>query len=359
MQVTYKRGGMTTETAVRAQRLAFSGQGSEYFRIWIVNLALSILTLGIYSAWAKVRRLKYFYLNTTLADNSFDFHGDPLAILRGRVIAVVLLVAYQLSGAVSPVMALAAMAVLALLYPWLIVRSLRFKLHNSSYRGLRFSFRGDTWRSYLNFLLFPALALFTLYLLAPLAHQRIKRFQHGNSWYANTQFAFRAGSGRFFVLYLKLLGLFVLLVILSVLAATALKPYVLSQLGGLDKDQYKLVIMYSIMAVYLLSFLLLSPWFSARLQNLVWSSTTLGPHAFHSNVRARALLWIYLTNFLGIVATLGLYKPFADIRLARYRLGHIALQAGGPLEDFLADQQQDVTATGEEAADLFDFDISF
>ena len=30
----------------------FTGKTGEYFRIWIVNLALTILTLGIYSAWA-------------------------------------------------------------------------------------------------------------------------------------------------------------------------------------------------------------------------------------------------------------------------------------------------------------------
>ncbi|MFP5306510.1 MAG: DUF898 family protein, partial [Gammaproteobacteria bacterium] len=53
--------------ATRPERLQFSGSGGEYFRIWIVNLLLSVLTLGIYSAWAKVRRMQYFYRNTTLA----------------------------------------------------------------------------------------------------------------------------------------------------------------------------------------------------------------------------------------------------------------------------------------------------
>ena len=75
----------------------FSGKGSEYFRIWIVNLALTLLTLGIYSAWAKVRRLQYFYRHTALAGSSFDYHGDPKAILKGRIIAVVLLVTLLLN----------------------------------------------------------------------------------------------------------------------------------------------------------------------------------------------------------------------------------------------------------------------
>ena len=66
-----------------ARSLARSGSG-EYFRIWIVNLLLTVATLGIYSAWAKTRRLQYFYRNTHLAGASFDFRGDPKAILRGR-----------------------------------------------------------------------------------------------------------------------------------------------------------------------------------------------------------------------------------------------------------------------------------
>ena len=39
----------------RILQLQFNGKGFEYFKIWIVNIFLTIVTLGIYSAWAKVR----------------------------------------------------------------------------------------------------------------------------------------------------------------------------------------------------------------------------------------------------------------------------------------------------------------
>jgi len=76
----------------------FTGDGWEYFKIWIVNLLLTILTLGIYSAWAKVRRLHYFYRNTLLAGASFEYHGTPIAILKGRLIAFALFLVYTLAG---------------------------------------------------------------------------------------------------------------------------------------------------------------------------------------------------------------------------------------------------------------------
>ena len=69
----------------------FTGTASEYFRIWIVNLALTIVTLGIYSAWAKVRTHRYFFAHTRVADAHFEYTGNPMAILRGRVIMVVVL----------------------------------------------------------------------------------------------------------------------------------------------------------------------------------------------------------------------------------------------------------------------------
>ena len=77
-----------TQSAAQAMPFRFTGNGGEYFRIWIVNLFLSIITLGIYSAWAKVRRNRYFYGNTRLGNAGFDYLADPKAILRGRLIAV-------------------------------------------------------------------------------------------------------------------------------------------------------------------------------------------------------------------------------------------------------------------------------
>jgi hypothetical protein len=83
----------------------FTGDGGEYFRIWIVNLLLTVLTLGLYSAWAKVRKAKYFRNNTRLDGHVFHFHGRPPAILRGRVLAFFLLAAdtwaFQFSNTVG------------------------------------------------------------------------------------------------------------------------------------------------------------------------------------------------------------------------------------------------------------------
>src|SRR5690349_15587002 len=76
----------------------FRGRAGEYFGIWIVNLFLTIVTLGIYSAWAKVRKKRYFYGNTWLAGSNFEYHGRPLAILKGRLIAFAAFIAYSVGA---------------------------------------------------------------------------------------------------------------------------------------------------------------------------------------------------------------------------------------------------------------------
>ena len=122
--------------------VVFTGKAGEYFGIWIVNLLLSIVTLGIYSAWAKVRRKKYFYNNMLIDGVGFDYHASPIAILKGRIIAVVLFILYQVLAGFSPILAGVLLIVFLAALPWIVVRGMTFNARNSSHRGLRFDFDG-------------------------------------------------------------------------------------------------------------------------------------------------------------------------------------------------------------------------
>lgn len=344
-------------SAPAPERFAFSGRGSEYFRIWIVNLLLSIITLGIYSAWAKVRRLRYFYDNTTVAGNSFDYHGNPIAILKGRIVAVVLLAVYHTAFNISPILGLLALLAMGLAVPWLVWRSLQFKLYNSSYRGIRFGFRGDAAGAYRTYLLWPVLSVFTLYLLAPFAHQRIKRFQHNESRFGTTHFSFHGSVGGFYKTYLLGMGIWLVGFIAIILAfgSTFVALATTGRTGTDDGGGAVFVLMF--LSVYVWSFLAL-PLFFTLLQNLVWNNTRLGEHRFASNMRWGRTTFIMLTNVIGIVCTLGLYTPFAQVRLLRYRIESMSLQPAGRLDEFIAATEGAGSAAGEGMTDLLDFDLS-
>lgn len=337
---------------LRREPFVFTGRGGEYFRIWIVNLCLSLLTLGIYSAWAKVRRMQYFYRHTSVAGANFDYHGDPVAILKGRIIAVGLFALYSVAGQFSIVAGLVAFALILAVMPWLLVRSFRFRLHNTSYRGLRFSFHGKNGEGYVNFLLLPLVSYMSIGLLWPLAHQQIRRYLGNNSQYGDERFGFHAGPGAFYKPYLIAFGS-LLVIILAI-------PFIIFGLtGGYDiGEDWVVGILVMMLFVYLAALLFISPYIAARLQNIIWNNTTLGPLGFESHVRARGMFGIMASNFVLIILTLGLFKPFADIRLARYRLVNMALQVNADLDEFVTGVQVNATATGEEMAEMFDIDIA-
>src|SRR5262249_422411 len=90
------------ETPPLEKRFEFRGSASEYFGIWIVNLALTFVTFGIFSAWAKVRRERYFNGNTWVAGAPFEYLANPLNILKGRIVALIAFGAYVLLGQVQP-----------------------------------------------------------------------------------------------------------------------------------------------------------------------------------------------------------------------------------------------------------------
>lgn len=340
---------------VIVEHLKFTGSGSEYFRIWITNTFLTIITLGIYSAWAKVRRTRYFYGNTRLSGASFEYHGRPGAILKGRIVALVLLVGYQV--ATESAQTLAAVLFVAGLagMPWLIWKSLQFRLYNSSYRGIRFGFAGSLSDAYVAYLLWPVLSLFSGALLAPFGHQRIKRYQHTSSRYGTARFDFNGGAGGFYLAYLKaLLVLLAGIAVLCLLFGSSLALIV--KRGAVDPGVYSVAVAF-VMAIYVWTFLVY-PIFTALIQNLVWNHTSIGPHRFESQVSVGRVLFIALTNLLAIVCTLGLYTPYARIRMMKYRIESMALLADGSLDDFVADAQAQADATGEGVADLLDIDLA-
>lgn len=337
-----------------AEPFEFHGAGADYFRIWIVNIALTIITLGIYSPWAKVRRLQYFYRNTRVAGASFDYRANPVAILKGRLIAFALIVAYNAAGRFNPILALAVAVPIVVALPWMLRQSLRFRLHYSSWRGLRFSFRGDLPGAYRVFLLWPILTAVSLLALGPMWHQRLKRYQHDNSVFGTTPFRFSASVGSFYGPYVRSLLLLAALAIAGGLVSA------LAGIGGLrsGRSAAVLVTLALAAAAFIAFSLLVGPYLIARIQNLVWNSTSLGPHRFQSRLRARTLAWIMFTNLLLVIFTLGLFMPFAAVRLARYRVSCMTLLPGTSLDEFVAGETTSIAAVGEELGEFLDIDIS-
>ena len=95
----------------------------------------------------------------------------------------------------------------------------------------------------------------------------------------------------------------------------------------------------------------------AAIENLVWNHTLLDQHRFESRLRAGRMFWLYATNLLGIACTLGLFVPWARVRMARYRAESLSLLPGASLVSSALTGGLDAEATGAELSDAMDLDF--
>lgn len=205
-------------------QVEFTGKTSEYFGIWIVNLLLTVLTFGIYSAWAKVRRKKYFYNNTLIENVGFDYHAKPVTILKGRIIAFVFFIGYVFGGQVHPFVSAFFVILFFLALPWLVVRSSLFNARNTSHRGLRFDFVGTVGEAARVFILLPILAAFSLWLAFPYVSHQKNKFLMSNHKFGLSQFDMQATVGSFFKVYWVVFIPFIVAII-GIIAAIAIPAY--------------------------------------------------------------------------------------------------------------------------------------
>lgn len=201
--------------------VVFTGKAGEYFGIWIVNLLLSIVTLGIYSAWAKVRRKKYFYNNTLVDSVGFDYHANPINILKGRIIAFVLFIVYSVVSGINPIFGLLMALALFIALPWIIVRGMTFNARNSSYRGLRFDFNGKYGEAIKVFLGYTLLIIVTLGLAIPFVAQRTQKFIISGHKFGVNNFKMEALVRDFYKIYLVIF----IIPLLGIVAAIAIPAY--------------------------------------------------------------------------------------------------------------------------------------
>jgi uncharacterized membrane protein YjgN (DUF898 family) len=342
--------------------LEFTGEAGEYFRIWIVNVCLTLVTLGLYAPWAKVRTKRYFYGSTRLAGAAFDYTANPVAILKGRLIAAAIVLVFALVSHFLPIaQALFAFAFILAL-PWLIVRTQRFNALNSLHRNIRFDFRATYGEALVNFVLLPILIPLSLGLAYPWIVRRQKKFLADHAAYGAQSFLLEATTKDFWIIFFKL-GLFVIVgIVAGIILISATGKFFIFGLDGppqpdtLATDMIRLVI--------LLYLPLLALMFSAgvyvntALSNLIWNHIRLGAIRFQSNLAFSKMLGLYLSNLLAIVFSLGLLIPWAKIRMARYRLECLGLCCReSDLNAFAAGQSRQVSAFGEELSDLLDVDI--
>jgi uncharacterized membrane protein YjgN (DUF898 family) len=369
--------------------IEFTGSGSEYFRIWIVNMLLLMVTFGIYYPWAKVRRLRYFYGNTVVGGEPLGFHADPTKLLKGYLLVGVLFMLYSAAGKFSATAGFIAFLIVAALWPALLKSSMQFRMANTSWRGLRFRFKGTlngAYRAVLplfvpGFVILAALTqvvdpekppvwymqvlglvLLASMIVAPWLLWNLKQYQHNHYALASLQTTFKATLGSFYALFFKIIGVTVLPLLVPAGVAGAML-YAMKTSGTLTRSSTGAVIAIAVFGVFagmIAMMIVAKPYATARFQDLVWTRTGNVSLRFISRLRFRSLLWVTLKNWFLVVLTLGFYWPFAAVALARIRLQAVTVKTRVSPDTLIAMAGAvEGDAAGEAGGDLFGLDIGF
>lgn len=306
-------------------RVGFRGEGGELFRIMCVNWILTVLTLGIYTFWAKTKVRKYLLEQTSFARDYFGYHGTGRELFRGALFFSLILIVLGAASAglqmvlgpgsreiVEPVAGLLVL----LLIPALMVGAYRYRLTRTSLRNIRFSFRGSRAEAMGHYFAGYLLTLLTLGLYYPFLLARLKRFWVGNTRFGNQAFEY-SGEGK------DLFGKFLVFILLLI------------PTGGLN-----------------------IPWWQAFLSRYNWGHT----HFYGGTFRFTASGWdmfkLQFGNLLLIVFTLGIAYPWVICRRQKFLAGHLSFEGNIDMNRVIQDMQKG-GALSEGGVDMLDIPLDF
>lgn len=396
---TEPRAGAETQRVTMP--FSFGGNASEYFGIWIVNLLLTVVTLGIYSAWAKVRRLRYFYGNTWLDGHNFEYHAKPLQILIGRIIVLVIIIVVTAINSFFPLYAYLLIVPYLLVLPWLINQSMRFNARMTSYRNVRLGFSGTFLRSMWVFVILPTTALLVaaaiigLIILSGVEWQDYPTSDGGTMTLPTAEYLYVFGSifGAALLVQLAIIpfisrasneyignnlsfgaaefatemklgslyknfGLILLCTLLPFLIVGLL--ILLAYLGGGAEGAMSAVAGFGTILIFVFYILLLiAPIaYAAGVRNIAFSGTVLdGKHRMLSFLSRKRYAWIILSNLFLISITFGLMRPWAACRTWNYLAENTAIQVDGTMDGIIAAQEGKGNVVAAEYLDIEGIEI--
>jgi len=369
----------------------FKAKTGEYFKIWIVNIALTLLTLGIYSAWAKVRTNRYIYGNTYLNKSNFEYNADPKRIFIGRSIVVLFYATFLLFGHYLNMYKIAAgiFVLFLLLLPWLIRQAISFRLKSASYRNIPFKFHAKVRSFYLLSVIIivaiialpilivfiskmsPELAVIVAIIgyillfsvIIPILYRRYKALVVNHSSYANAEFSFKATRKDAVKMFIKM-GLLTFAVSLIfgaiTIAITGMGGTILSYIPTsiTHHPMFKYLITIFGMILYLFFTGLYKGISDGYLSNFARNHTSLENAKFKGEINPTALGLISATNAILLVFSLGLLYPYTKLRYLRYKIEHTYFTCDN-YDKFISQGYENTNPIGEEAMDFFDIDIGF
>jgi uncharacterized membrane protein YjgN (DUF898 family) len=314
----------------------YDGGWNELFKIYLQNVVFTLVTLGVFRFWAKVRNRRFHYQHTQFAGGRFDYLATGkekfIGFLKGLAILLPALIGMWFSedwvtemvGAeyASLVIGIAFGAFLYMLKPLILVGSQRFNLARTTWNNLRFHFSGRVSTAYGIYLLDFFLMVITFGIYYSWHEIRVRKYRMSHTCLGDSNFSFHGSGGELFGI--NILGYFLSYVTLGIYA----------------------------------------PWYIANRLRFFVGKTGFRNRRLVSRITGRQVLAVGGPAMLLTIFTLGLALPWAIVRW-RTLLAHTTYYAGeldtAELESFASSASSTLEGIGEagdalgELGDMFGF----
>ena len=380
------------------KEFSFNGTGLEYFKIWIVNVILIILTLGLYYPWARVRSKRYLYANSSVEGRTFEYHATGKQLFFAYLIAMFLLITYIVLEKAVPAGSFIVLLGFFLILPWVIVKSMTFGLKMTTFSNVRFDFFGTLKDSYINFLALPLLMyvglfvmgtfmiyfsnalislIFSLGIIAygvyalSFLKKRNTEFFINNTLYGNAKFSTELDLRELVNIRLRVFGVAILIFIVSIIMyATAvygiLGDSLVSSLQVINQDPEHInenikSILPLIAGIYLLILfdsIFINAYSFVKHREYIFANSQLDSDVkFLSRLSVGTYAWVVLSNFILVIITLGFAFPWAKVRVARVVLENTYIETPQGFDNYITQKQEESSSLGDQIGEVFDMDV--
>jgi len=314
-------------TDVQSYKLDFNGKGSTFFGIVVLNWLLTVVTLSFYYPWAKVKQLQYLYSSTSLNGDNFSFHGTGKEMFKGYIKALGLfifiygltLLSFYLE---EPIIGgiFFYFAIICII-PVAIHGSYRYRFSRTSWRGIRFGYRGNRTELFVSYFKWIFLTIITLGIYASWLEIGLRKYLISNIRIGDVEFKYKGKGGEYFLLNL---------------------------VGGL---------------LTLVTLGIYSFWFYKKVFAYYVDNMSLYKEGreikFKSTLNACDIFKVGMVNLLIIIFTLGLGYAWAVTRSLNLIFSKIELEGSIDLNSIQQTEADYNDATGEDISDFLNIDLIF
>ncbi|NPC56053.1 YjgN family protein [Caenimonas soli] len=390
---------------IEAFPLEFSGSGGEFFRVWIVNLLLTIVTLGFYTPFARRRTAQYFYSHTLVANSPLEFTAQQRKMVFGFLLLVVIYVAFKLAAETGQDAAVSLFLLAgAALAPYFWASAMRFRLGATRWRGVRLQFAASwaevykaSWPVFALALVWIAVvaAFAVLADAAPASGTAVVRllpkvpplawllvvgaliasvlclirleFNYKSLLVTKAHIGAQAGRWKpayrdFVRIWAAALGMFLGGALLFAVLVGLAVGGTLASISGKPMHVSTIIafVVGGIAFIFGL-FLISAParaYREARMFQLVWNNVGVSTVArFKCKLRTRRFVWLRVMNMFLTLLTLGFYRPFAMVSEYRMKTESVTLHVKGGLDQLVGQLVRQQGGLGDALADAVGLDL--